>query len=192
MSGFPRFDARRADRTGSLLPYTDASTAPGKATADCDIVEARCGRSAVFELCSPSGSCRTSPANAGTMAMTCELTAVDAATRLGIRAGHVPAGISAEHHAAGLSSSLANLPALLERQHRGTSRVRLPASAAKSPGSGAGRCAITWKRSERHTTDGKPAARGKRSGTRWGGQPGRSQKSDKTMPPALALTRSSH
>ncbi|MFL5903462.1 MAG: hypothetical protein ACJ76Q_06550 [Solirubrobacteraceae bacterium] len=49
------------------------------------------------------------------MAMTCELTAVDPATRLGIRARQVPAGISAEHHAAGLSPSLANLAALLER-----------------------------------------------------------------------------
>jgi hypothetical protein len=48
------------------------------------------------------------------MAMTWELTAVDAATRVGIRAEQVPAGISAEAHAARLSSSLANLAVLLE------------------------------------------------------------------------------
>ena len=54
------------------------------------------------------------PANAGTMTMTWELTAVDAATRVDVRADHVPAGISAEDHSAGLNSSLANLAAFLE------------------------------------------------------------------------------
>ena len=49
------------------------------------------------------------------MTMTWELTAVDAATRVDIRADDVPAGISAEDHAAGLDSSPANLAAHLER-----------------------------------------------------------------------------
>jgi hypothetical protein len=49
------------------------------------------------------------------MTMTWELTAVDAGTRVDIRAEDVPVGISAEDHVAGLASSLANLAAHLER-----------------------------------------------------------------------------
>jgi hypothetical protein len=52
---------------------------------------------------------------AGTMTMTWEVTAVDAGARVEIRADDVPDGISAEDHAAGLASSLANLAAYLER-----------------------------------------------------------------------------
>jgi hypothetical protein len=75
-----------------VLPYIDTSTAPGKATADSDIVEARFvellpGVRAVQAVDFVSDD----PANAGTMAMSWELTAVDAATRVGIRAEHVPA-----------------------------------------------------------------------------------------------------
>ena len=55
------------------------------------------------------------PAYAGTMTMTWELTAVDARTRVDIRADDVPAGISAEDHAAGLASSVANLATYVER-----------------------------------------------------------------------------
>jgi hypothetical protein len=55
------------------------------------------------------------PSYAGTMTMTWEVTAVDTGTRVEIRADDVPDGISAEDHAAGLASSLANLAAYLER-----------------------------------------------------------------------------
>lgn len=116
MSGrFERFDARPGGSYRLVLTYTDASTAPGKATADSDIVEARFldlvpGVRVVQAVDFVSDD----PANAGTMSMTWELTAVDAATRVDIRADHVPAGISAEAHAAGLNSSLANLAAFLE------------------------------------------------------------------------------
>ena len=54
------------------------------------------------------------PAYAGTMTMTWEVTAVDGGTRVDIRADDVPDGISADDHAAGLASSLANLAAHLE------------------------------------------------------------------------------
>ena len=47
--------------------------------------------------------------------MTWELAAVDAGTRVDIRADDVPDGIPAEDHAAGLASSLANPAAHLER-----------------------------------------------------------------------------
>jgi hypothetical protein len=49
------------------------------------------------------------------MTMTWQVTAVDAGARVEIRADDVPDGISAEDHAAGLASSLANLAAYLER-----------------------------------------------------------------------------
>jgi hypothetical protein len=49
------------------------------------------------------------------MTMVWQVTAVDAGTRVDIRADDVPAGISAEDHAVGLGSSLANLAAYLER-----------------------------------------------------------------------------
>jgi hypothetical protein len=47
--------------------------------------------------------------------MTWEVTATEAGTRVDIRADDVPAGISADDHAAGLASSLANLAAHVER-----------------------------------------------------------------------------
>lgn len=47
------------------------------------------------------------------MTMTWEFAAVDAGTRVNIRAENVPAGISSEDQAAGLASSLANLAAHL-------------------------------------------------------------------------------
>ena len=49
------------------------------------------------------------------MRMTWEVTATDDGTRVDIRADDVPAGISAEDHAAGLASSLANLAAYVQR-----------------------------------------------------------------------------
>lgn len=111
MSGrFEYFDARPGGSYRLVLTYADASTAPGKATADSDIVEARFvdlvpGALVVQAVDFISDD----PAHAGTMTMTWELTAVDDGTRVDIRAEDVPAGISADDHAAGLSSSLANL-----------------------------------------------------------------------------------
>jgi len=55
------------------------------------------------------------PAYAGTMVMSWEVTAAGAGTRVSIVAADVPDGISAEDHAAGLASSLANLAGYLER-----------------------------------------------------------------------------
>jgi hypothetical protein len=55
------------------------------------------------------------PASDGTMTMTSEVTPVDARSRVDIRADDVPDGISAADHAAGLSSSLDNLAAYVER-----------------------------------------------------------------------------
>lgn len=113
---FERFDARPGGSYRLVLTYEDASTARGKTTADSDVVEARFvdlvpGVRVVQAVDFVSDD----PADAGTMTMTWQLTAVDGGTRVDIRADDVPAGISAEDHAAGLRSSLANLAAHLER-----------------------------------------------------------------------------
>jgi uncharacterized protein YndB with AHSA1/START domain len=97
------------------LTYADSSGGQGKATAGSDIVEARFvdvvpGARIVQEVDFVSDD----PAFAGTMTMTWEVTPVDGATRVDIIADNVPDGISAEDHAAGLASSLANLAQYVE------------------------------------------------------------------------------
>ena len=113
---FERFDARPGGSYRMVLTYSDASGAPGKASADSDIVEARFidivpGERVVQAVDFVSDD----PANAGTMTMTWQVTPVDAGTRVDIVADDVPAGISAEDHATGLASSLTNLAAYVER-----------------------------------------------------------------------------
>ena len=116
MSGqFERFDARPGGSYRLVLTYADASTARGKTTADADVVEARfidvVPRSRVVQAVDFVSD---DPAQAGTMTMTWEVTAVEHGTRVEFRAENVPVGISAEDHAAGMNSSLANLAAHLE------------------------------------------------------------------------------
>src|SRR5205085_3947279 len=113
---FERFDARPGGSYRLVLAYADASTARGKATADSDIVEARFidivpGVRVVQAVDFVSDQ----PGYGGTMNMTWEVAPVENGTRVEIRADNVPAAISAEDHAAGLASSLANLAAYLER-----------------------------------------------------------------------------
>ena len=100
-----------------VLTHDDASTALGKANAHSDIIEAR------FVDIVPDvrvvwavDFVADDPAYAGTMTMTWALTPTEVGTRVDIRAEHVPSGISAEDHVAGLASSLANLAAHLRRQ----------------------------------------------------------------------------
>jgi uncharacterized protein YndB with AHSA1/START domain len=113
---FERFDARPGGSYRMVLTYADASTGPGKTTADSDIVEA-CfidivpGVRVVQEVTFVADD----PDLAGTMTMTWEVTATEDGTRMDIRAEHVPAGISAKDHAAGLASSLANLAGHVEQ-----------------------------------------------------------------------------
>jgi uncharacterized protein YndB with AHSA1/START domain len=113
---FERFDGRPGGSYRMVLTYSDASGAPGKATADSDIVEARFadivpGERVVQEVDFISDD----PAYAGTMTMTWEVTAVDSGTRVDIVAEAVPDGVSAEDHAAGLASSLTKLAAYVEQ-----------------------------------------------------------------------------
>ena len=113
---FARFDARAGGGYRMVLTYTDASGSPGKATADSDVVDIR-----FIELVPDVRVVHSvdfdsdDPAFAGTMTMTWELGETDDGTRVEIRADDVPDGISAEDHATGLASSLANLAAYLHR-----------------------------------------------------------------------------
>ncbi|GAB3238742.1 SRPBCC family protein [Glycomyces halotolerans] len=117
MSGrFEWFDPRTGGSYRLVLTYADGSDAPGKATADSDVVDARFveivpGERVVQAIDFVSDD----PAFAGTMTMTWSVTPAGAGSRVEISAADVPTGISAEDHAAGLASSLANLAAYLER-----------------------------------------------------------------------------
>ena len=116
MSGrFDRFDARPGGSYRLVLTYSDASASPGKATADSDVVEARFVEVVPgVRVVQAVDFVSDDPSYAGTMTMTWEVTPVDTGTRVEIRADDVPDGISAEDHAAGLSSSLENLAAYLQ------------------------------------------------------------------------------
>jgi uncharacterized protein YndB with AHSA1/START domain len=112
---FERFDIRPGGSYRMVLTYTDAASSPGKATADSDVVEAR-----FLEVIPDVRVVQAvefvsdDPAFSGTMTMTWEVTAVDEGTEVTFTADNVPDGISAEDHAAGLSSSLRNLADYVE------------------------------------------------------------------------------
>jgi uncharacterized protein YndB with AHSA1/START domain len=113
---FERFDLRPGGSYRLVLTYTEPAGAPGKSTGDSDIVEGR-----FLELVPETRVVQASdfvsddPAFAGTMTMTWEVTSGDGGTRVDVTAEGVPDGISAEDHAAGMASSLANLAVHVER-----------------------------------------------------------------------------
>jgi uncharacterized protein YndB with AHSA1/START domain len=112
---FEHFDARPGGSYRLVLTYKEDVPGSGKATPDSDIVEARFvdvvpNVRVVQEVDFVSDD----PAFAGTMTMTWEATADDQGTRVEIRADDVPAGITAQDHAQGMASSLANLAAFVE------------------------------------------------------------------------------
>lgn len=116
MSGrFERFDARPGGSYRLVLTYTDAAGAPGKTTGASDVVDAHFVELVPDERIVLTGDfVSDDPAYAGAMTMTWELTRVEGGTRVEIRADNVPDGISAEDHAAGFASSLANLAGYLK------------------------------------------------------------------------------
>jgi uncharacterized protein YndB with AHSA1/START domain len=113
---FERFDPRPGGSYRLVLTYADASLAPGKATADSDVVEARfVDLVPDVRVVQAVDFVSDDPAFGGTMTMTWEVTAVEGGTRVDVTADDVPDGISAEDHATGLASSLANLATHVER-----------------------------------------------------------------------------
>jgi len=112
---FENFDPRPGGTYRLVLTYRDATGAPGKATADSDVVDARFVDIVPGErVVQAVDFVADDPALAGTMTMTWSVTEVDGGTRVDIVADAVPDGISAEDHATGLASSLANLAAYVE------------------------------------------------------------------------------
>jgi uncharacterized protein YndB with AHSA1/START domain len=111
---FEHFDARPGGSYRLVLTYHEAA-GNAKTTADSDAVEARFaeivpGVRVVQEVTFVSER----PEHAGTMTMCWELTPAGDGTRVQIRAENVPPGISAEDHARGFASSLANLAQYVE------------------------------------------------------------------------------
>lgn len=109
-----RFDLRPGGSYRMVLTYGDSSSAPGKSSAESDIVEARLieivpGSRVVTEVDFVSDD----PAFAAPMTMTWQVTAVPGGSRVDITAANVPDAISAEDHATGLASSLLNLAGYL-------------------------------------------------------------------------------
>jgi uncharacterized protein YndB with AHSA1/START domain len=113
---FDRFDGRPGGGYRMVLTHADASTAPGKTTADSDVVEARfVDMVPGVQVVQAVDFVSDDPRCSGTMIMTWELSRAGAGTRIEIRADDVPEGISADDHAAGLRSSLENLAAYVKR-----------------------------------------------------------------------------
>jgi uncharacterized protein YndB with AHSA1/START domain len=113
---FEHFDARPGGSFRLVLTYDDPTGAPGKASADTDVVESRFvdlvgGERVVMAVDFASDD----PAFAGTMTMTWSLSEVPTGTLVAITAEDVPDGITAADHAEGMASSLANLRAHVER-----------------------------------------------------------------------------
>ena len=113
---FERFDPRPGGSYRLVLTYTDAAAGSGKSTPDSDIVEA-CYVDLVpgVRVVQAVDFASDDPDFAGTRTMTWEVSAVEDGTRVDITADDVPDGISAEDHAKGLASSLANLARYVER-----------------------------------------------------------------------------
>ena len=112
---FERFEPRPGGSYRLVLTYADPAHASGKSSADSDIVEARyidiVPNDRVVQAVEFVSD---DPAFAGTMTMTWAVQPVDGGTRVDIIADDVPDGISADDHAAGLSSTLENLASYVE------------------------------------------------------------------------------
>ncbi|GAA1631652.1 SRPBCC domain-containing protein [Leucobacter chromiireducens] len=112
---FERFDMREGGSFRLVLSYEDTSGAPGKTSDASDVAEVRIaelvpGERVVQEVDFESED----PAFHGTMRMEWTLRRTEDGTDVEVVARNVPAGVRARDHAAGLTSSLANLAAYLE------------------------------------------------------------------------------
>ena len=112
---FERFDPRPGGSYRLVLTYADPSDGRGKSSADSDVVEVRYVDIVPDDrVVQAVDFVSDDPAFAGTMTMTWTVEAVDGGTRVEITADDVPDGVSAEDHAAGLTSSLDQLAAYVE------------------------------------------------------------------------------
>jgi uncharacterized protein YndB with AHSA1/START domain len=112
---FERFDLREGGSYRLVLTYDDASHGRGKSSPDSDVTEVRIVRLVPDERLMQEVEFESDdPAVQGTMQLEWTLAARDDGTEVQIEARNVPHGITARDHAAGLTSSLANLSAFLE------------------------------------------------------------------------------
>ena len=110
------YDLRPGGSYRLVLTYDDPTSATGKATAESDVVDGRFVDIVPDERVVQAVRFESDdPAFARTMTMTWSVSAVDGGTHVEITADDVPSGISAEDHATGMASSLANLAAYVER-----------------------------------------------------------------------------
>lgn len=110
-----RFEPHPGGSYRMILTYDDPAGAPGKASADSDIVEGRFvvldpGERIVWEV----GFVSDDPTFAGTMTMSWRFKEVRDGTEVTILCENVPAGIGKEDHDAGLRSTLENLARFIE------------------------------------------------------------------------------
>ncbi len=112
---FERFDMRDGGSYQLVLTYDAGSQAPGKSSADSDVTQVRIVRLVQGERLEQEVEFESDdPAFQGTMHMDWILEGGEEGTDVQIEARNVPDGIAARDHAAGLTSSLANLSAFLE------------------------------------------------------------------------------
>lgn len=114
-ASFERFDPTPGGSYRLILTYAEPEGAGAKSSADSDIVEARfvdiVDNDRVVQAVDFESD---DPAFAGTMTMTWTVHEADGGTVVTFIADEVPTGISAEDHAAGMTSSLDNLARYLE------------------------------------------------------------------------------
>lgn len=113
------FDPRPGGAFCMTLTFEDSGYTQGKSTPKTDVVrgefvELETNRRVTQRFAFDSSD----PAFAGTMTMTWTLRPEAEGTMLAIAAENVPAGIRAEDHEAGLTSSLSNLAAFIEGVRR--------------------------------------------------------------------------
>ncbi len=107
---FAHFDLRVGGGYRMVLRYDDPNTTAAKSGDGSDVVDVRFVEIVPGErIVQAVDFVADDPAFAGTMRLTWSIEPVAGGTRVEIRAEDVPSGISAEDHAAGLASSLANL-----------------------------------------------------------------------------------
>jgi uncharacterized protein YndB with AHSA1/START domain len=112
---FERFDPRPGGSYRLVLTYADPTAAHGKTSADSDVVDVRYLDIVPNErVVQAVDFVADDPRFAGTMTMTWSVQEEAGGTRVEIVADDVPDGISADDHATGLASSLANLARFVE------------------------------------------------------------------------------
>lgn len=98
-----------------VLTYLDPGAGHGKTSESTDVTEVEFAALVPEErIVQRVEFASEDPGFSGTMTMTWRLATVPEGTRVTVEATDVPPGISPEDHAAGLSSSLANLAAHVE------------------------------------------------------------------------------